>query len=226
MNRPAIIFCLLVACAAASPDAGRRGLAAEDCLAIDSPADPHISPDGKMVAYTVATIDAKQNRRQTAVWLVPIDGSGEPRQFTTGESANSPRWSPDGRILAFISGRGASGAGASKAQVYALSMSGGDLFQNFDLYWKYSPVHSANDVKTPTLIVRGQTDQRVELEQDEQFFRSLRHFGVTAEFVIYPREGHALRSEPKHAAALAKWQVYWFERFVDGNTNAVRPGGY
>jgi dipeptidyl aminopeptidase/acylaminoacyl peptidase len=103
---------------------------------------------------------------------------------------------------------------------------GGDLFDNFDLYWKYSPVRYAKNVKTPTLVLHGDSDQRVPLEQGEQFFRALRHFGVTSEFVIFPRESHSLRSEPKHAVELTKWQVYWFERFVDGNSNAVRPSGH
>jgi dipeptidyl aminopeptidase/acylaminoacyl peptidase len=102
---------------------------------------------------------------------------------------------------------------------------GGDLFENFDLYWKYSPVRYAKDVKTPTLILHGDSDHRVPLEQGEQFFRALRHFNVTSEFVIFPREGHSLRNEPKHAIELAKWQLYWFERFVEGNAKAARPNG-
>src|SRR5205807_1437735 len=45
---------------------------------------------------------------------------------------------------------------------------GGDVFDNFDLYWKYSPVHYAKDVKTPTLLLHGEADQRVPLEEGEQ----------------------------------------------------------
>ncbi|MGI8741012.1 MAG: prolyl oligopeptidase family serine peptidase [Bryobacteraceae bacterium] len=100
---------------------------------------------------------------------------------------------------------------------------GGDVFDNFDLYWKYSPVRYAKDVKTPTLLLHGEADQRVPLEEGEQFFRALRHFGVPAELVIFPREGHGLRNEPKHAVELLKWQMYWFDRWVDGNANAVKP---
>jgi dipeptidyl aminopeptidase/acylaminoacyl peptidase len=100
---------------------------------------------------------------------------------------------------------------------------GGDVFENFDLYWKYSPVRYAGNVKTPTLVLHGESDQRVPLEQGEQFFRALRRFGVPSELVIFPREGHGLRAEPKHAVELAKWQVYWFERFVEGKVGAVPP---
>ena len=100
---------------------------------------------------------------------------------------------------------------------------GGDVFDNFDFYWKYSPVRYAKDVKTPTLLLHGEADQRVPLEEGEQFFRALRHFNVPAELVIFPREGHGLRNEPKHAVELLKWQMYWFDRWVDGNANAVKP---
>jgi dipeptidyl aminopeptidase/acylaminoacyl peptidase len=100
---------------------------------------------------------------------------------------------------------------------------GGDLFQNFDLYWKYSPVRYAADIKTPTMVIHGENDQRVPIEQGEQFFRALRHFGVPAEIVILPREGHSLRNETKHAVELAQWQTYWFDRWVAGNTSAAKP---
>ena len=100
---------------------------------------------------------------------------------------------------------------------------GGDVFENFDLYWKYSPVRYAKNVKTPTLILHGEADQRVPLEEGEQFFRALRHFKVPAEFVIFPREGHGLRNEPKHAVELLNWQIYWFDRWVEGNASAVKP---
>ena len=84
---------------------------------------------------------------------------------------------------------------------------GGDLFENFDLYWKYSPVRYAGNVKTPTLVLHGESDQRVPLEQGEQFFRALRRFGVPSELVIFPREGHGLRAEPKHAVEIGRAHV-------------------
>jgi len=101
---------------------------------------------------------------------------------------------------------------------------GGDLWKNFDLYWKYSPIRNAGRVKTPTLILHGDADQRVPLSQGEEFFRALSHFGVPSELVIFPHEPHSLRTEPKHAVEVLEWQIYWFERFVAGNAEAARPG--
>ncbi len=100
---------------------------------------------------------------------------------------------------------------------------GGDLWKNFDLYWKYSPIRNASRVKTPTLILHGDSDQRVPLGQGEEFFRALYHFGVPTELVIFPREPHSLRTEPKHTVDVLGWQIYWFDRYVAGNTAAVKP---
>ena len=100
---------------------------------------------------------------------------------------------------------------------------GGDLWENFDLYWKYSPIRNAKNIKTPTLILHGEADNRVPLEQGEEFFRALARFGVPTELVIFPREPHSLRSEPKHAVEVLKWQIYWFDRYAMGNQGAVKP---
>jgi dipeptidyl aminopeptidase/acylaminoacyl peptidase len=102
---------------------------------------------------------------------------------------------------------------------------GGDLYHAFDLYWKYSPVRLADKVKTPVLVLHSENDQRVPIEQGEQWFRALQHFGVTSEFVIFPRENHNLTrtGEPKHLVESLNWQCYWLERFLNGNSLAKRP---
>src|ERR671938_542485 len=84
----------------------RRGITAEDYYAFEFLGDPRLSPDGRWVAYVVTTVDQRQNRRLSQIWLAAADGSPPPRQFTTSpQSSNSPRWSPDGRALAFLSTR-------------------------------------------------------------------------------------------------------------------------
>ncbi|HEX8282557.1 MAG TPA: S9 family peptidase [Pyrinomonadaceae bacterium] len=102
---------------------------------------------------------------------------------------------------------------------------GGDLFEKFDLYWERSPLKYAASVKTPILILHSDNDFRVPLEQGEQWFRALRHFGATAEFVIFPRENHNLTrtGEPKHLVESLNWQLYWFDRYLDGKHTAVAP---
>jgi dipeptidyl aminopeptidase/acylaminoacyl peptidase len=67
--------------------------------------DPQLSPDGNWVAYTVSTTDSAKNRRDADVWMTSWDGAQTLRMTATPERETTPRWSPDGRYLAFLSGR-------------------------------------------------------------------------------------------------------------------------
>ena len=80
-------------------------------------------------------------------------------------------------------------------------------------------------MKTPTLILHSENDFRVPLEQGEQWFRALKHYGVTTEFVIFPRENHNLTrtGEPKHLVESLNWQLYWFDKYMMGNSGARPP---
>jgi dipeptidyl aminopeptidase/acylaminoacyl peptidase len=102
---------------------------------------------------------------------------------------------------------------------------GGDIFHNYDEYWKYSPLRLAANVKTPTLVLHSDNDFRVPIEQGEQWFRALQRYHVTSEIVMFPRENHNLTrtGEPKHLVESMNWQCYWFDRFLNGNENAKRP---
>src|SRR5437764_915232 len=90
----------------------------EDSLALPSVGDPELSPDGKWVAYTVTHYSLKENRGTTRIWLADV-ASGTSRQLTAGPGSDrQPRWSPDGRTLAFVSTR------ESGAQLWLLNMGG------------------------------------------------------------------------------------------------------
>ncbi len=101
----------------------------------------------------------------------------------------------------------------------------GDMFQRFEFYWDRSPLKYAKNVKTPTLVLHSDNDFRVPIEQGEQWYRALKHFGVTSEIVFFPRENHNLTrtGEPKHLVESLNWQLYWFDRFLNGNANAIAP---
>src|SRR5580704_7811758 len=82
--------------------------------------EPQISPDGNWIAYSVATPDLEANRSVRDIWVVAAGGGGEARQLTRGGSDTRARWSPDGKKLAFISGR------SGTPQIYWIALDGGE----------------------------------------------------------------------------------------------------
>jgi Tol biopolymer transport system component len=91
-----------------TPDSRFSGgpLRPEDIHSAQMPADPAVSPDGKLVAVTVLTQDRDANQQRGAIWVVPADGSAPPRQLTRGPRRDlRARFSPDGKRLAFLPNR-------------------------------------------------------------------------------------------------------------------------
>jgi dipeptidyl aminopeptidase/acylaminoacyl peptidase len=101
---------------------GRRLLAPDDLYRALDVSDPRVSPDGLWVAYVVTTNDREADAPKSAVWMVSWDGSQRLALTSAGEGTGKPRWSPDGRYLAFI----ATPAGTDKGQIMLLDRRGGD----------------------------------------------------------------------------------------------------
>ena len=78
----------------------------DDMMLVRRVSDPQLSPDGKTVAFVIGDVDKAGNRVISQIYTVPADRPGTvPKQLTTGTSSNtSPRWSPDGRLIAFTTG--------------------------------------------------------------------------------------------------------------------------
>jgi dipeptidyl aminopeptidase/acylaminoacyl peptidase len=96
-----------------------------DLLSIPRLGDPQLSPGGKEVLYTRSEADWKSGRRISHIWHARLDG-GQPVQLTSGaEGENGPRWSPDGKTIAFTAKRGDN----EFAQIYLLPTDGGEARQ-------------------------------------------------------------------------------------------------
>jgi dipeptidyl aminopeptidase/acylaminoacyl peptidase/tetratricopeptide (TPR) repeat protein len=102
-----------------------RTVRVDDIFALKTVADPQLSPDGQSVVYTVTVLDVDEDRQQTDVWLSPVSGGDAVRLTTGSKSATKPRFSPDGRWIAFLSAP-RDGKGDAAKQVWLLSRAGGE----------------------------------------------------------------------------------------------------
>jgi dipeptidyl aminopeptidase/acylaminoacyl peptidase len=98
----------------------KRAITFDDLIAMHRVGDLQISPDGKWVAFSVGTPDVEANRTVRNIWVVATSGAEPPRQLTRSGRDWQPRWSPDGKRIAFVSTR--DGA----PQIYLISTEGGE----------------------------------------------------------------------------------------------------
>lgn len=117
-----LIISICLAPSLSAQSTTKRAITNDDIYRMQQVGNPQTSPDGKWIAYTVTSIDRESDKRRTAIWMVNWEGKQDVRLTYGDESANTPRWSPDGRYLAFLSAR----AGDGKTQVWLLDRRGGD----------------------------------------------------------------------------------------------------
>jgi dipeptidyl aminopeptidase/acylaminoacyl peptidase len=115
----AAALCSTLVAGVDAQDTAKHAMAFDDLIKLQRVSEPEISPDGKWVAYTVATPDMEANRNASNIWMAATAG-GEAVQLTQSGKDSSPVWSPDGKTIAFVSSR------SGDSQVYLLSMEGGE----------------------------------------------------------------------------------------------------
>jgi dipeptidyl aminopeptidase/acylaminoacyl peptidase len=115
MGRPLMLWAFLMAGVplAAGP------FTATDMMKLKRVSDPQPSPDGKSVVFTLTDVDLQKNTKSNDIWEVPM-GGGAPRRLTSEPQSTRPRWSPDGRRIAFLSTR------EGGSQVYLMDAAGGE----------------------------------------------------------------------------------------------------
>ena len=106
----------------ASSGAQKRLITETDLFKFAWIADPQISPDGSRVAFVRVWVNQKADRYDSALWMAPTNG-GAARQLTAGPRDTSPRWSPDGKMLAFVRSTEKEGR-PQPAQIYMLTLRG------------------------------------------------------------------------------------------------------
>lgn len=103
--------------------AERRTLTVDDINAVREVSDPQLSPDGKWVAYVVRTADPVKDKSNSHIWMSSWDGKQSVQLTNSDDSEHTPRWSPDGKYLGFLTARGEN---EPPEQVWLLDRQGGE----------------------------------------------------------------------------------------------------
>jgi dipeptidyl aminopeptidase/acylaminoacyl peptidase len=134
-----------------SAQGGKRPLSLDDLARIKEVRDPQCAPDAKTVAFVVSQIDVREDKAGNGhIWAIGIDGQNE-RQITwSTDSEASPRFSPDGKYLAFTSSRSGKAKGN---QVWLLDRSGGEAFQLTEIKGRLQGYEWSPDSKRLALTI-------------------------------------------------------------------------
>ncbi len=149
---------------------GKRPISLDDHSRIVSVNDPQRSPDGQWVAYTLSTIDAEKDRRNTDVWMVKWDGSEQLQLTSSPDNESSPRWSPDNKYLAFVASRGTEEERRRGGQIWLLNRAGGEAQRVSDFKGGVSDIQWSPD-STRIAFVANDVDPADEPEKLEGWKR-------------------------------------------------------
>jgi dipeptidyl aminopeptidase/acylaminoacyl peptidase len=142
---------------AAQEGSNPRPITVDDLFQIRDVADPQISPDAQWVAYTVRTLNLKEDKAETRIWTVRFAGGEAVPMTAEGVSSSHPRWSPDGKYLAFLSARN-----EGKSQVWLLSRSGGEAQRVTDTPQDVNDFAWSPDSTRLVLVLRDPSEEELE----------------------------------------------------------------
>jgi dipeptidyl aminopeptidase/acylaminoacyl peptidase len=124
----------------------------EQVISLREVSDPVVSPDGRSVAFVTQSADWQDNRFRREIWLVRAGEEPFPLTRSMKGASDSPRWSPDGRWLAFLSDRDGS------KQLYAIRVAGGEARKLSSHATDIDDFRWAPDGRTLAFLARADTE--------------------------------------------------------------------
>jgi dipeptidyl aminopeptidase/acylaminoacyl peptidase len=146
-----------------APQPARRPITVDDYFQVPEVTEPEISADGQWIAYTVTTSSLKEDKEQKRIWTVAAAGGSAIAMTAEAVSSSHPRWSPDGRYLAFLSKRG-----AGKTQVWSLDRRGGEAQRLTDTVQDVDDFAWSPDSKRLVLVLRDPSPEDLQAASERQ----------------------------------------------------------
>ncbi len=153
-----------------------RPITIDDYFQIQTVHDPQLSSDGQWVAYSVDKSTLKTDKNETRIWMVPTSG-GDPLPLTAeGVSSSHPRWSPDGKFLAFLSARN-----EGKAHIWLLNRLGGEAQQLTDRPQDVEDFSWSPDCRRIVLVLRDPSPEELDAAKDKEKSPSAAHTSTASD---------------------------------------------
>jgi dipeptidyl aminopeptidase/acylaminoacyl peptidase len=162
LKLPLLVSVLVLAPSLFAQQPSPHAVTIDDYFRLREVRDPQISPDAQWVAYTVKSPLLKDDKNEERIWMIPASGGDAIPLSAEGVSSSHPRWSPDGKFIAFLSARN-----EGKTQIWLLNRSGGEAQRLTDTAQDVDDFSWSPDSRHLVLVLRDPSPEELEAAKDK-----------------------------------------------------------